>query len=206
VRPNLFLKHALVFGWHQSYQKRSETQYAGAVLDANDKILQLFEFPPTPKGINLHPVQMVGGDGVAYLILVDDAYDIGGHKWMNRIYSVATVGESGRVDIHVLPVPPDDKTLSFNYLFGPGVAVEEYHLDHDTPFVARFDEYDLATGKLLRTKIGPPISYAADSITEPFGETCYLGDEIFWMGQRRGDNPQLVHRVTSKLEAAALHN
>jgi len=195
----------VVFGWHQPNQKTSEAQSGGAVLDANDKILQLFEFPPTPKGINLHPARMLGGDGVAYLILIDDAHDSGGQKSISRIYSVATIGESGRVDINVLPVLPDDKTHTFNYLFGPGVAVEQYHLDHDTPFASHFDEYDLVTGKLLRTKIGPPISYAADSITEPSAATCYLGDEIFWMGQRRGDDPKLVHRVTSKLEAAALH-
>ena len=71
--------------------------------------------------------------------------------------SIGAIEESGRVDINVLRLPPDAKTHhSSGWLFGPGVAVQEYFMDGEVPSVRRFDEYDLATGRKLRTRITRP--------------------------------------------------
>ena len=188
----------VVVGLQPPYHKKlPEVKFGGAVLDVDDKVTQLFEFPPTAEGGNWAPGLIQGGDGVAYAVLKDEGSTKLGAP---QNYSVATIGESGHVDIDVLPVPTDDRTHYLTWLFGPGVAVAEYSIDRDTPRVRRFDEYDLTSGKRLRTKITPPLTLSTQTTT------CYLGDEIVWMGQRGDADQQSIRRVTVKLEAATLHN
>jgi len=193
-RPNLMAVTSsgktIVVGYLPGHGKKKEDQrFAGVVLDADDKVVQLFEFPPTAEGGNWAPGLMEGGNGVAYAML---------KSWAKPTSSVATIGESGRVDINVLPVAPDNKTRHYDkWLFGPGVAVEEYHIDGETSFVIRFDEYDLGSGKRLRTKSTPPPGFPI---------ACYLGDQVVGIGPLGDGDQQSTHRVTVKLEAATLHN
>jgi hypothetical protein len=168
------------------------TKYGGAVLDADDQVVQLFEFPPAPAGgkwVAVGP-RMAGGDGVAYVILVSGA---------QPTYALATISESGHVDINVLKVPPKSDTRHHNeWLFGPGVAVEVYHFAGEKPHVKfRFDEYDLTSGKMIRTRS----TRGAGFVTG-----CYSGDEISYLAhsahveKARGLSPETLRFVTVKLE------
>jgi hypothetical protein len=175
---------------------REGARFAGAVLDAEDKVIRLFELPEPAEGGKWAGGMMEGGDGVAYALLV---------ALPKRSYSVATITESGRVDIADLPVPPTlhpgewqaGRRLHSQWLLGPGAAVEEYSIYREMPSLIRFNEYDFASGKRVRTKTTPPAA---------FPTSCYLGDRIVGMVRRGDGDQQSIHRVTVKLEAAQLHD
>jgi hypothetical protein len=179
------------------YRPQSESwieasKYGGAVLDADDQVVQVFEFPPAAAGDKWTPIgpRMAGGDGIAYLIL---------RSGTRPTYAIATISESGHVDINVLSVPPSsDKRHHNEWLFGPGIAVEGYHFVGEKPHVKfRFDEYDLTSGKKIRTKA----TFGAGFVTG-----CYSGDEISYLvhsahvEKARGLSPETLRLVTVKLE------
>jgi len=174
--------------------KRKDLKPAGAVLGVDDSVSQLFELPPTAEGGNWIAGFMAGGDGVAYEIL---------KAWGKPTYAVATITESGRVNVNVLPVPPDDKARHhFGWLLGPGVVVENYSIFGELPDVIHFDEYDIASSKKLRTKITPPPAF-------PNGlpaVSCYLEDEIVALVPKGDGDQQSMHRVALKLAASTGHN
>ncbi|MGB9234568.1 MAG: hypothetical protein WCC04_09155 [Terriglobales bacterium] len=176
---------------------RQGARFAGAVLDANDKVIRLFELPEPADGGKWAGGMMEGGEGVAYALL---------GSLPKRSYSVATITESGRVDIADLPVPPTPppgewqagRRLPIQWLLGPGGAVEEYSIYREMPSLTRFNEYDFASGKRVRTGTTPPAA--------AFPTSCYLGDRIVGMVRRGDGDQQSIHRVTIKLEAAQLHD
>ena len=62
-RPTLmavtFSGRTVVVGMQPPYSKKlPEMKFGGAVLDANDKVIQLFEFPPTAEGGNWFPARI----------------------------------------------------------------------------------------------------------------------------------------------------
>lgn len=183
----------LLVGYLRNHGGKENLKPVGAFLDGNDNVTQLFEFPPTAAGGNWIAGFITAGDGVAYEIL---------QSWGKPTYAIATIPESGSVDVHVLPVPQDPRVRPFTWQLGPGVAVEDYTVDRELPDVIKFDEYDRASGKYLRTKITPPLAIPNGF---PF-VSCYLGDEIVVLVPRGDEDQPSMHRVTFKLEAATSHN
>lgn len=175
---------------------REGASFAGAVLDGEDKVIRVFELPEPADGGNWAGAMMEGGDGVAYAFL---------QALPKRSNAVATITESGRVDIAELPVPPTlppgewqaGRRLHGQWLLGPGAVVEEYSVYREMPSLIRFNEYDFASGKRVRTWSTPSAA---------FGTSCYLGDRIVGMVRRGDGDQQSIHRVTVKLEAAQLHD
>jgi hypothetical protein len=155
--------NTIVLG-HSDDESQDDWKYGGAVLGYDDHVIKRFELPLPPGGGGWTFVgpQMAVGDGVAYAILHSDA----GSKT-----AVATISETGHIDIRVVPVPPDTDERHHNeWLFGPGVAVEVYHYVGEKPHVIfRFDEYDLASGEKVATKSSPPAGFS-------FG--CDFGNEV----------------------------
>jgi hypothetical protein len=168
------------------------TRYGGAVLDADDQLEQVFEFPPPAAGDKWTAVgpRMEGGDGVAYLILKSGS---------GPTYAIATISEAGQIDVKILSVPRNSDTRQHNeWLFGPGVAVDLYHFVGEKPHVKfRFDEYDLTSGKMIHTKTTPPAGFMTG---------CYFGDEVSYLAhsahveKARGLSPDTLRLVTVKLE------
>lgn len=176
---------AIVVGYRpQSGATKESRKYVGAILDVSDQIDQRFEFPAGTDGDIWTPGgRMEGGDGVAYLILKSGA---------GPIYSIATISESGHFDIANTAVPPDSDTRHHNeWLFGPGIAVEVYHFPGEKRVIFRFGEYDITSGKKLRTKTTLPAGFAMP---------CYFGDEISMMALRGHGEQRTTHLVTVKLE------
>lgn len=141
--------------------------YGGAILDADDRVVRSFDFPPTPAGESWTPWMwgsvpqaIRAGAGVAYLILRS-----------GPLSAIATITERGDIDVKAVPVPPNSSTRYHNeWLLGPGVAVEVYHDPSERPHpVLRFDEYDLSRGKKIASKSAPGTGFT-------FG--CYSGREI----------------------------
>jgi hypothetical protein len=182
----------IVVGYRPERHWIDATRYGGAVLDADDQVLQLFEFPPAAAGDKWTAVgpRMTGGNGVAYLILKSGS---------RPTYAIATISESGQIDVKTLSVPQDGETRQHNeWLFGPGVAVEVYHFVGEKPHVIfRFDEYDLTSGKMIRTKTTPPAGFVTG---------CYSGDEVSYLAysahvkKARGLSPDTLRVVTVKLQ------
>jgi hypothetical protein len=175
---------------------RDGARIAGAVLDAEDKLVRLFELPEPAEGGEWAGSMMAGGEGVAHALLL---------ALPKRSYAVATITESGRVDIVNLPVPPtpppsewrDGTRLNGQWLLGPGAAVEEYSIYREMPNLIRFNEYDFASGKRVRTWTTPSATFVT---------SCYLGGRIVGMVRRGDGDQQSIHRVTVKLDAAQLHD
>jgi len=188
----------IVVGHHpDDFANRDDWKYGGAVLDADDKVITRFELPLSPGGGGWTFVgpRMAAGDGVAYVILHSEA----GPK---PATALATISESGHIDIKILPVPPDsDKHHHNEWLFGPGVAVEEYHYLRATGgrprAVSGFDEYDLTLGKRVATKTALPSGFQSG---------CYLGDEFSMLAHSahvdpaRHLLPEALRLVTVKLQ------
>jgi len=172
---------------HSEYESWLPTKYVGAVLDADDQVVQNFDFPLTATDTWTPNSQMSVGDGAAYLIL---------KSGKGPSYALATISESGHVDLKILPVPPVSEKRHHNeWFFAPGVAVEEYHFVGERPRVIfRFDEYDLSSGKKIRTRSTLPAGFAVG---------CYLGDEITMFRRGRGEESS-THLVTVKLEEETL--
>jgi hypothetical protein len=166
---------------------REHLKPVGAILDGDDRVIGHFEFPPTTEGGNWMAGWIAGGDGVAYEIL---------KSWGKPTYSLATIAESGRIDIRVLPAPPEDKMRHhLTWQLGPGVVVESDSIDGQLPNLIRFDEYDLQSGKKLRTTSMPPPNF-------PNGlpvVNCYGGDELAALVSRVDGGQQSTRRVTLKL-------
>ncbi len=173
---------AIVVG-HSEYGSWLPTKYIGAVLDADDQVVHTFNIPMTATDAWTPISQMTISDDVAYVIL---------NSGTAPNYALATIAESGHVDLKILPVPPDSEKRHHNeWYFGPGVAVEEYHFVGEKPRVTfRFDEYDLGSGKNIRTRTTLPAGFAVG---------CYLGDEITMFAHRR-EEKSAIHLVTVKLE------
>jgi hypothetical protein len=165
----------IVVGYRTQDQDKNPV---GAVLDADGQVAHLLEFPiAAMTNGDWTPSKMTASDGVAYFIP---------YSQTGPIYSIT---ESGRIDvIHVAPVGDH---LFDKWLFGSGVAVEEYVAPAEK--LSRgiwFDIYDLATGKKIGSK----------SLLRAMGGTtaCYLGDEVSWLAHSQG--LQELRLVTVKLK------
>jgi hypothetical protein len=114
-------------------------------------------------------------------------------------YSIATIAESGHVDVKVIPAPPvSDTRHHFDWLFGRGNVVDLYQFRGEKPpGTDRLDVYDLASSKKIGSKILPPAGFAP---------ACYLGDEFSVLAHsahvkaERGLSPDTLRLVTVKLE------
>jgi hypothetical protein len=165
----------IVVGYRTQDQDKNPV---GAVLDADGQVVRLLEFPPAAmKNGDWTPSKMMGSDGVAYFIP---------YSQTGPIYSIT---ESGRIDI--IQVAPVGDHLFDKWLFGNGVAVEEYVPPAEKfPRGIWFDIYDLTTGKKIGSK----------SLPHAMGGTtaCYLGDEVSWLAHSQGS--QELRIITVKLK------
>jgi hypothetical protein len=170
-----------------------DRKYGFAILDENDQLSRSADLPLPPGGGGwTFASQMSAGDGVAYVML---------HSNEPPQTAIATIAERGNqdLDIKVVAAPPDTETRHHNeWVFGPGVAVEEYIYKNERPHVTdRFDEYDLKTGEKIATKSAPPTGFQ-------FG--CYAGDEVSMLAHSahidpaRHLSPDTLRLVTSKLK------
>jgi|SRR5580658_3380025 hypothetical protein len=164
--------------------------YGGAVLDANDQVLNLFEFPPAPDGTKwttVHTPRMEGGDGGANVILESGA---------EPSYSLVRIAESGRISM--LPLATVSGARYHDWFFTKSLAAEQYQFAGQTPAGAtKFDTFDLASGRKIGTKILLPAGFAV---------ACYLGDEVSVLAhsakveKSRGFSPNSLRLLTVKLD------
>lgn len=168
-------------------------KHKGLVLDADDRIVSHFDLPSPPGGGEWtygegatapDRLLMTTGDRVAYVLL---------HSNEPPSTMIATISESGKVNLKTLPEPDNSHYLS-HWLLGPGVAVEMYDLlrmldgrpvlvDGHTVLAERqrhpvdhFDEYDLKSGKKIASKTAPMGEFT------PFQSACYYGDSVTGVG------------------------
>jgi hypothetical protein len=150
----------ILVGRHQD-----KSQYGGVVLDAEDRVIKRFELPSPPEGgrwrIASFDRFLTAGDGVVYALL---------HSDEPQATMIATISETGNVNIKSVPEPMSDDPGQFNKWFvGPGGAVEMYRLASEN-YSARqsltyhFDEYDLKSGEKIASK------------TSPLRADCYYGN------------------------------
>lgn len=164
--------------------------YGGAVLDANDQVSDLFEFPPTAEGSRWTTVQtprMEGGDGGANVIL---------ESGTEPSYSLVRIAESGQISM--LPLATVSGARYHDWFFAKGVAAEQYQFaGHTPPGATKIDTFDLASGRKIGTKNLLPAGFAV---------ACYLGDEVSMLAhsahieKSRGLSPNSLRLVTVKLE------
>ena len=169
-----------------------ETKYGFALLDENDKLLRSIDLPLPPGGggWTFAGPHMAVREGVAYVML---------HSNEPPQTAIATVSETGDLDIKVIAAPLDTETRRHNeWEFGPGVAVDLYIYTNERPHVTdRFDEYDLKTGEKIATKSAPPAGFQ-------FG--CYMGGEFSMLAHSAHVDParhlswDTLRLVTSKLK------
>jgi hypothetical protein len=184
----------IVAGTHSKGDPSNQDEwvYGFAILDENDKFVRSVDLPLPPGGGGwTFTGQMAAGDGVAYMML---------HSREPPQTAIATISEKGNhiLDIKVIDAPLDSETRHHNeWLFGPGVAADEYHYKNERPHMSmRFDEYDLQTGAKIATK-------SAYGGGFQFG--CYMGDEFSMLAHSahvdpaRHLPPDTLRLVTTKL-------
>lgn len=182
----------ILAGHSNNPQNQDEWKYGFAILDENDQLLRSIDLPLPPGGggWTFAGSRMAVGVGVAYVML---------HSNEPPQTAIATISETGDLDIKVTAAPLDTETRHHNeWVFGPGVAVDVYHYTNERPHVTdRFDEYDLKTGEKIATKSAPPTGFQ-------FG--CYTGDEVSMLAHSahvdpaRHLSPDTLRLVTSKLK------
>ncbi len=104
--------------------EHEDWEYGGIVLDASDRVVSQFKLPSPPAGggwsfgpsDQLDEPLMTADDRAAYVVL---------HSNKPLATEIATISESGRVNLRTLP-DPDESHLYSRWLVGPGVAVEMY--------------------------------------------------------------------------------
>lgn len=173
-----------------------DMKYDGAVLNADGRITEHFDLPLPPGGggWTFASWHMAAGDGVAYAVLQSETTPSG------PLTAIATISEGGQFDIKVIPMPADNDQRHHNqWLFGPGVAVEVYHVVGER-ITFHFDEYDLKTGEKVASKMAH-ISGGTFA--------CYTGAEVSMLAHSahvdpaRGLAPDTTRLVMSKLQEAA---
>jgi hypothetical protein len=167
-------------------------KYGGAVLNAGGQVMKTFELPlPLAGGGWTYTSPLAAEGDTAYIML---------HANFENKTAIATISETGRVEIKVISVPAGSEQRHHNqWLFGRGVAVDWY-VDHsERPHVSsRFDEYDLATGAKIATKKAAPGAGG-------YNIGCYYGDEVTWLAgsahvdPARGLSPDTVRLVTTEI-------
>jgi hypothetical protein len=181
----------IVIGYRpQTGADKEARTYGGAVLDANDQMLNLFEFPPTAEGrkwTTVHTARMEGGDGGANVIL---------ESGTEPSYSLARIAESGQISM--LPLATVTGARYHDWFFAKGVVAEQYQFAGDTPpETIKIDTFDLVSGMKIATKNLLPAGFAV---------ACYLGDEVSMLAhsahieKSRGLSPNALRLVTVKLE------
>jgi hypothetical protein len=182
--------NTMVFGHHQPEDpSHPDHKYYGAVLDADDHIIKRFELPLPAGGGGWTPrSRMVAGDGVAYVVLKSDTGE----------FAIATISETGHIEVKTIPVPPDtDQRHHATWLTGPGIAVDVYqYVGEKPPGSLHFDEYDLNTGQKVATRSSPGVGFTL---------ACYSGSEFSMLAHSahvdpaRHLSPDTLRLVTVKL-------
>jgi len=183
----------VVLGFHPGNSSLEDHKYGGAVLDAGDQVIKRFELPLPPGGGGwTFGSGMSAGDDAAYVML----YSNEGPKT-----AIATISAEGHLDVKLVRLLPDTEDRHHNeWLFGSGVAVEEYRYFGYVGGTKRaflgFDEYDLRTGEKVATKSTVPVGFVRG---------CYLGNEFSMLAHSahvdpvRGLSPETLRVVTTKL-------
>lgn len=182
--------NTMVIGHLQGDPSQRDRRYYGAVLDADDHIIKRFELPLPPGGGGWTPrSRIVAGDRAAYVVLESDRGKL----------AIATISETGHIDVKIIPVPPDtDQRHHATWLSGPAVAVEVYqYVGEKPPGSLHFDEYDLNTGQEVATKSSPGVGFAL---------ACYSRSEFSMLAHSahadpaRHLSPDTLRLVTAKLQ------
>jgi hypothetical protein len=174
----------------QTIEGKEVRTYGGAILNASNHVVKLFDFPPTSDGGNwaIGPFpRTTGGDRSASIIL---------ESGLDPIYSLASISDSG--EIHILPLATVRGARSHDWFFGKGVAAEEYQFASDKPrSPIKIDAFDLTSGRKINTKVLPFLGFSV---------ACYLGNEISILAntphadKSRGLLPEMLRLVTVKFE------
>jgi hypothetical protein len=164
--------------------------YGGAVLNASDQVVKLFEFPPAADGDKWTTVpshRMAVDDGGASIIF---------ESGNDPNSSIITISESGQ--IHMLPLATVRGTRYHDWFFAKGVVAELYQFPSDKlPVPIKIDTFDLTSGRKIGTK---------NLRSAGFSFACYLGDEMSVLAhsahvaKSRGLSPDQLRLVTIKLE------
>jgi hypothetical protein len=164
--------------------------YGGAILNASDQVVKLFEFPATGDGDKwtiVHTHRMAVDDGGTSIIL---------ESGNDPNYSIVTISESGQ--IRMLPLTTVRGARYHDWFFANGVAAEQYHFAGDKPPGAtKIDAFDLTSGRKIGTKTLLPGGFSV---------ACYLGDEVSMLAhsanvaKSRGLSPNALRLVTVKLQ------
>jgi hypothetical protein len=180
----------IVVGYRPRTGRDKEARtYGGAVLNAEDEVVTVFEFPPwatVDKWTTEHNPRMAGGDGGVNIIL---------ESGTEPKYSIATIAESGQIS--VLPLATVSGARSHDWFLGKGVAAEQYQFaDDKPPGATKFDVFDLKSGNKIGTKTLLPAGFAV---------ACYLGDEVSMLAhsahveKSSGLSPGTLRLVTIRL-------
>jgi hypothetical protein len=174
---------------HDPYNQ-DEWRHGFAILDENDKLLRSTDLPLPPGGAlwTFAGSRMAVGDRVAYVML---------HANEPPQTAIATISETGDLDIRVVAAPLDTETRHQNeWSSAPGLRWISITRSNERPHVTdRFDEYDLKTGEKVATKSAPPTGFQ-------FG--CYMGDEFSMLAHSAHVDParhfswDTLRLVTSK--------
>jgi hypothetical protein len=167
-------------------------KYGGAVLNATGEVVKTFDLPLPPGGGGWTYASPLGAENnVAYSML---------HANFGNQTAIATISESGHLDIKMISVPNDSERHHNQWIFGNGMAVEVYHYIGERPHVSfHFDEYDLATGTKIATKKTAPGQGG-------YNVGCYYGNEVTWLADSahvdpaRGLAPDAMRLVTTALQ------
>jgi hypothetical protein len=181
----------IVVGYRTRESSDNEDRtYGGAILNASDQVVELFEIPPAADGDKWTTVptpRMAADDSGARIIL---------ESGNDPNYSIVTISESGQ--IRMLPLATVRGARYHDWFFAKGVAAELYQVAGDKPPGAtKIDAFDLTSGRKIGTKTLFP---------RGFSVACYLGDEISMLAhsahveKSRGLSPDALRLVTVKLQ------
>lgn len=164
--------------------------YGGAVLDAHDRLIKRFELPLPPEGGGWTFASrfIAAGDEFAYVML---------HSNEPLATAIGTISETGQVNVKIVPEPVFNEQRHHNeWVFGPGVAVEVYHIVGERAMF-RFDEYELSSGNKIATK---------SAHISGGGLGCYTKDEVSMLAASFHEDPSRhLSPDTERLVFSTLH-
>jgi hypothetical protein len=166
-----FSGKTIVVGYHPENASMEDRKYGGAILDADDQVIERFKLPLPPGGGGwTFDSGLAAGDDVAYVMLYSNARS----ETEKSKSAIAMISGDGQLDIKNVPLPPDTEDRHHKkWLFGSGIAVEWYRYLGNVGERKRafwgFDEYDLKTGERVGTRSTVPAGLHPG---------CYSGEEL----------------------------
>jgi hypothetical protein len=154
----------IIVGYRPRTERDKEARtYGGAVLNASDQVVKLFEFPPAPQG---NRWTVVDTSGIA--VADDDSVSVVLESGQAPTYAIAEISESGRIRLEPLATVKGARYHA--WFLAKGVAAEEYQFASEKPLAPiKFDAFDIASGRKISTKTLPLVGFSV---------ACYMENEI----------------------------